>query len=88
MIFIFGLYWFFFLLSFRFNDEANAEMTDFIKKSVKGVAPDVSFEVLDGKNNDDLLRASHGLCMIKVYYNQEGIGQNETASGRGVSIFA
>lgn len=31
----------------RFNDEANAEMTDFIKKSVKGVAPDVSFEVLD-----------------------------------------
>lgn len=79
---------FFFLISFRFNDEANAEMTDFIKKSVKGVAPDVSFEVLDGKNNDDLLRASHGLCMIKVYYNQEGIGQNETASGRGVSIFA
>ncbi|XP_062621848.1 uncharacterized protein LOC134283417 [Saccostrea cucullata] len=31
----------------RYNDEANNEMTDFIKKSVKGVAPDVSNEVLD-----------------------------------------
>lgn len=51
----------FFLLSCRFNDEANAEMTEFIKKSVKGVAPDVSSEVLEGKNNDDLLRASYGL---------------------------
>lgn len=53
-------------------------MTEFIKKSVKGVAPDVSSEVLEGNNNNDLLRASYGLCMIKVYYNQDGIGQNET----------
>lgn len=36
-------------------------MTEFIKKSVKGVAPDVSSEVLEGKNNNDLLRASYGL---------------------------
>lgn len=27
-------------------------MTDFIKKSVKGIAPEVSSEVLDGKTNE------------------------------------
>lgn len=30
----------------RFYDEENCEMTDYIKKGVKGVAPDVANEVL------------------------------------------
>ena len=34
----------------RYNDETNNEMTDFIKISVKGIVPDVSNEVLDGKS--------------------------------------
>ena len=41
---------FVFLFLPRYNDETNNEMTDFIKISVKGVVPDVSNEVLDGKS--------------------------------------
>lgn len=41
---------FVFLFLPRYNDETNNEMTDFIKISVKGIVPDVSNEVLDGKS--------------------------------------
>lgn len=38
------------MLFCRFYDEENCELTDYnIKKSVKGVAPDVANEVLEGK---------------------------------------
>lgn len=37
------------MLFCRFYDEENCELTDYIKKSVKGVAPDVANEVLESK---------------------------------------
>lgn len=39
-------------------------MTDFIKKSVKGIAPEVSSEVLDGKTNE-----KKNCKMCKIIYN-------------------
>lgn len=39
-------------------------MTDFIKKSVKGIAPEVSSEVLDGKTNE---KKNYKMC--KIIYN-------------------
>lgn len=38
-----------FIFYFRFFDEVNSEFTDYIKRSVRGVAPDVTNEVLDSK---------------------------------------
>ena len=39
----------------RYYDEINKEMTEYIKKSVKGVIPDATSEVLDGNIYKHLL---------------------------------
>lgn len=54
----------------RFNDEANAEMTEFIKKSVKGVAPDVSSEVLE--------------AAVKRYFTSKKEGATRKAKNKDV----
>lgn len=41
-----------FICLYRYNDELNFEMIDFIKKSVKGIVLEVFSEVLDGKMNE------------------------------------
>ena len=42
------IYVYIILIFCRFMDEENSEMTDFIRKSVQGIAPDESVDVING----------------------------------------
>lgn len=53
-----------FICLYRYNDELNFEMIDFIKKSVKGIVLEVFSEVLDGKMNE-----KKNCKMCKIIYN-------------------
>lgn len=55
----------------RYNDESNFEMTDFIKKSVKGIAPEVSSEVLD--------------AAVKRYFTSKKEGATRKARNKDVA---
>ncbi|XP_062618160.1 putative autophagy-related protein 11 [Saccostrea cucullata] len=52
----------------RYYDEVNAEMTEFIKRKVKGVAPDVSNEVLD--------------AAVKRYFTSKKEGANRKSKNK------